>query len=338
MYGTLNVDSKIKNYSVEFISNIDVIVDLIANPNIITFIDSNVVKLYPELNLPNVVSVECIENTKNLEGTYLIYSMLVEKKANINTKLVVIGGGILQDLVGFCASTYCRGIDYILIPTTLLAQVDSCVGGKTSLNFKDKKNILGTFYPPTKIIIYPKFTNTLSNLDLVSGFGEIYKFYILQNNIANFNIQSDLTKMIYDGLKYKIDILSRDEFDKGERRYLNFGHTFGHALETTSFYEIPHGVAVTIGCMIAILLSKELGYSVNNFEKIIKDGLELVHSSNIEFKEEWFDFNHLCSIIKSDKKSTGKLTMVLINNKPFLRDIEEYDVLCTILRKIYEII
>ena len=338
MYSTLNIDSKIKNYSVEFVSNIDVIIDLITNPNTITFIDSNVVKLYPELNSANIVSVECIENTKNLEGTYLIYSVLLEKKANINTKLVVIGGGILQDLVGFCASTYCRGIDYILIPTTLLAQVDSCVGGKTSLNFKNKKNILGTFYPPTKIIIYPEFTKTLSNLDLISGFGEIYKFHILQDNIENFDTRSNLTQMIYDGLKFKIDILSRDEFDKGERKYLNFGHTFGHALETTSLYEIPHGVAVSIGCMIAILLSKELGYSVNNFEKVLKDGIELVSNSNIKFKEEWFDFNNLSCIIKSDKKSTGKLTMVLINNKPFLRDIEEYDLLCTILRKIYEII
>jgi 3-dehydroquinate synthase len=144
--------------------------------------------------------------------------------------------------------------------------------------------------------------------------------------------------MIYDGLKYKIDILSRDEFDKGERRYLNFGHTFGHALETTSLYEIPHGVAVTIGCMIAIVLSKELGYSVNNLEKVLKDGLELVRSSKIEFKKQWFDFNHLFDIIKSDKKNTGKMTMVLMNNKPFLRDIEEYGILCTILRKIYEII
>jgi len=338
MYGTLKVDSKIKNYSVEFISDINLIIDLIKNPNTITFVDSNVIKLYPELNLENIVSVECVEDAKNLEGTYLIYSALVEKKANINTKLVVVGGGILQDLVGFCASTYCRGIDYILIPTTLLAQVDSCVGGKTSLNFKNKKNILGTFCPPIKIIIYPKFIKTLSNLNLISGFGEIYKFYILQDNIKNFDTGSDITKMIYDGLKYKIDILSRDEFDKGERRYLNFGHTFGHALETISFYEIPHGVAVTIGCMIAVLLSKELGYGVNNLEKVLKDGLELVRSSNIKFKEQWFDFNHLFDIIKSDKKNTGKLTMVLMNNKPFLRDIEEYGILCTILRKIYEII
>jgi 3-dehydroquinate synthase len=338
MHSTLNINSKIKNYSVEFVSSLTAIIDLISNSNTISFIDSNIVELYPELNLANIISVKCSEDVKNLEGASLIYSALVEKKANINSKLVVIGGGILQDLVGFCSSTYCRGIDYILIPTTLLAQVDSCVGGKTSLNFKNKKNILGTFYPPSKIIIYPKFIQTLSNLDLISGFGEIYKFHILQDNILNFNIQLDLTKMIYDGLKFKIDVLSRDEFDKGERKYLNFGHTFGHALETISLYKIPHGVAVSIGCMIAVMLSKELGYTINNFQKVLNDGLKLVRSSNIKFKQEWFDFDQLMHIIKSDKKSTGKLTMVLIDNKPFLRDIEEHDILLTILKKIYETI
>ena len=338
MYSTLNVESKIKNYSIDFVSDLNGIIDIVGNSNSVTFIDSNIIALYPELNLPNIVSIECVENAKNLDGAYLIYSTLVERKSNINTKLIVVGGGILQDLVGFCASTYCRGIEYVLIPTTLLAQADSCVGGKTSLNFKNKKNILGTFYPPSKIIIYPKFTNTLSSLDLISGFGEIYKFHILQDNIANFDIRSDITKMIYDGLKFKIDILSRDEFDKGERKYLNFGHTFGHALETTSSHEIPHGIAVTIGCMIAVCLSKDLGYNVNNYAKVLKDGLQLIHASNIKFKEEWFDFDNLYDIVKSDKKSTGKLTMVLINNKPFLQDIEDYDILCNILRRIYEII
>jgi 3-dehydroquinate synthase len=338
MHSTLNVQSKIKNYSIDFISDINQIINLIFTTNTITFIDTNVVKLYPELNLPNIVSIDCNENQKSLEGTHLIYSSLVDRKANINTKLIIIGGGILQDLVGFCASTYCRGIDYIFIPTTLLSQADSCVGGKTSLNFKNKKNILGTFYPPTKIIIYSKFTNTLSKLDLISGFGEIYKFYILQNNIKNFNLKSDLTQMIYDGLKFKIDILSRDEFDTGERKYLNFGHTFGHALETTSSYKIPHGIAVIIGSIIAVSLSRELGYTVNNFEKILEEGLNLLKNSDIYFEQEWFEFDKLIETVKSDKKSTGKLTMVLIDNKPFLRNIEEYDTLKNIIRKIHEII
>lgn len=338
MHSTLTVNSKIKNYSIAFISDLQEVIELIKGSNTITFIDSNVYDLYSELNLPNMVIINCTEDQKSLIGVKEVYSTLIDNKANTKTKLVVIGGGILQDLVGFCASTYCRGLDYILVPTTLLSQVDSCVGGKTSINFQNRKNILGTFYPPSKILIYPNFTKTLSPLDYFSGFGEVYKFSILQNKIKLFDYTSELSQIIYDGLKYKIDVLSRDEFDIGERRYLNFGHTFGHALEVTSNYQIPHGIAVVIGCMIATMTSKKLNYDVQNYELIFKRGIELLKESKITFKLEWFNFDKLIEIIKSDKKSTGKLTMVLIDNKPFLRDIEEYDILSDVLRRVYEII
>jgi 3-dehydroquinate synthase len=286
----------------------------------------------------NNIILTSSEAIKSYTGVANILQALTTNKANIQTKLVVIGGGVLQDLIGFCASIYCRGIEYILIPTTLLAQADSCVGGKTSINFINKKNILGTFYPPTDIIIYPKFTQTLSELDYTSGLGEIYKFHILQNKILDFNPLSPIKPMVYDGLKYKIDILSRDEFDKGERKFLNFGHTFGHALESTSENIIPHGIAVIMGSMIAVMISKELGYDVSNYDSIIEKGISLIKSNNLSFKQEWFNLDSLLEIIKSDKKSTGKLTMVLINNKPFLEDIEDISILIKVLNQIYEII
>jgi 3-dehydroquinate synthetase len=144
--------------------------------------------------------------------------------------------------------------------------------------------------------------------------------------------------MIYDGLKYKIDILSRDEFDKGERKFLNFGHTFGHALESTSKHEIPHGIAVIIGSMIAVMISKKLGYDVVNYDVIIEKGKLLLKNSKLQFKQEWFELNPLLEIIKSDKKSTGKLTMVLIDDKPFLENIENVRILQETLKQIYEII
>jgi len=338
MHSPLIVMSKIKNYSIDFISNIDEIIELVSDSKNITFIDSNVLRLYPIFDLENIISVECVEGEKSLAGVANIYSILVQRKANTSTRLVVIGGGILQDLVGFCSSTYCRGIEYILVPTTLLSQVDSCVGGKTSINFKNKKNIIGTFYPPNRIIVYPKFTETLPNIDLISGFGEIYKFHILQDNILEFNTESPLDMMIYNGLRFKIDILSRDEFDLGERKLLNFGHTFGHALETISSNEIPHGIAVILGCLFAVQVSKEFGYVVNNFEMVLEKGFALIDKCGIKFKEEWFDFKNLLEITKSDKKSTGKLTMVLINKNPLLQNIEEYDILQRTMRRIYETI
>jgi 3-dehydroquinate synthase len=336
MYNILNIKSKISDYKLGFVDSLAQIESIIDQPNTITIIDSNINKLYSSINRKSNIIIECNEEAKTLTGAGYLLNELKDKKANIKTKLVVIGGGIMQDLVGFCASIYCRGIEYTLIPTTLLAQTDSCVGGKTSINLDGRKNILGTFYPPTDIIIYTGFLKTLSELDYLSGMGEIYKFHILQNKIKEFDFTNSSEEIILDGLKYKIDILSRDEFDKGERKFLNFGHTFGHALESTSNNIIPHGIAVIIGCMIAITVSKQLGYNVDNYELSMRKGYQMLKNSNLVFKKEWFDLNKLLETIKSDKKSTGELTMVLINNQPILADIENIIILENILNKIYE--
>lgn len=336
MYNILNIKSKISDYKLGFVDSLSQIELIIDQPNTITVIDANVNRLYPSIRRENNIVIECNEEAKTLTGAGYLLNILKDKKANIKTKLIVIGGGVMQDLVGFCASIYCRGIEYILIPTTLLAQTDSCVGGKTSINLDGRKNILGTFYPPTDIIIYAGFLKTLSNLDYLSGLGEIYKFYILQNKIQEFDFINDNEEMIMDGLTYKISILSIDEFDKGERKFLNFGHTFGHALESTSNNIIPHGIAVVIGCMIATTVSKQLGYNINNYELIMEYGYQIIKNSNLKFEKEWFNINKLLEIIKSDKKSTGKLTMVLINANPILADVEDVIILENILNQIYE--
>lgn len=336
MYNILNIKSKILDYKLGFADSLAQIESIIDQPNTITIVDSNIDKLYSSINRKSNIVVECNEEAKTLVGADHLLNELNNRKANTKTKLVVIGGGIMQDLVGFCASIYCRGIEYTLIPTTLLAQTDSCVGGKTSINLNGRKNILGTFYPPTDIIIYTGFLKTLSELDYLSGMGEIYKFHILQNKIKEFDFTNSSEEMILDGLKYKIDILSRDEFDKGERKFLNFGHTFGHAMESTSNNVIPHGIAVIIGCMVATTISKQLGYNVNDYELLMEKGYQMLKNSNLVFKKEWFDLNKLLEIIKSDKKSTGKLTMVLIDDKPILADIENIIILENILNKIYE--
>jgi 3-dehydroquinate synthase len=336
MYSTLTVKSFLRDYSITFYEDFNYIKKIINEPNTIVVLDKNIKNLYPTLYTNNSIVIECNENTKTLDGANIFLQTLIEKKANIKTKLVVIGGGILQDLIGFCASIYCRGIDYILIPTTLLAQTDSCAGGKTSINFSNKKNILGTFYPPKEIIICPQFLKTLSDIDFLSGLGEIYKFHILQNKIEQFNLNNEITKMIYDGLKYKIDILDRDEFDKKERKYLNYGHTFGHALESTSNYNIPHGLAVVFGCLIATKVALKLNYQISSSSFIFEKGISLIQNSKITLQKEWFNTEALLTAAKSDKKSTGKLTMVLVDNKPFLENIEDVTILDNIFKEVYE--
>jgi 3-dehydroquinate synthase len=336
MYSTLEIQSKISNYSIHFIENLNAIQTLIDQPNTITFIDSNVSRLYPVLYRESNIVVECTENVKTLDSTHIIFDNLIERKANIQTRLVVIGGGILQDLIGFCASTYCRGIQYDLVPTTLLSQADSCLGGKTSINVKGKKNILGTFYPPNNIYVCTEFLETLSILDYCSGLGEVYKFHILENRIDQFNIDGDITDMIYRGLLFKGDILSRDEFDKGERKYLNFGHTFGHALETTSQNNLPHGIAVILGSMIASRIASKLEYKVPNYNQLLEKGIELINKANIKLEQSWFDLESLLEIVKSDKKSTGKLTMVLSTDHNFLQDIEDIKIIKQALQETYE--
>lgn len=336
MHNILNIRSQVSDYKLGFVNSFDEIIARMEQENVLTIIDSNVFELYPMLRRWSNIVINSHEDAKTLKGAEILMNTLKDRKANIKTTLLAIGGGILQDLVGFCASVYCRGIDYILVPTTLLAQTDSCVGGKTSINLDSRKNLLGTFYPPTEIIIHPEFLKTLPNSDYLSGMGEIYKFHILQDKITEFDIESPVEPMILDGLEYKIDILSRDEFDKGERRFLNYGHTFGHALESVSNHKIPHGLAVVLGCMIATRIANKMEYAVQDYSTIIAKGIYLIHKSKLQLQPEWFHLDRLMEIVKSDKKSTGQLTMVLVDHQPFLQNIENIRIVEEALKEVYE--
>ena len=337
MHSKLTIKSTLTDYTVNFTDELSEIEKIIDQPNTILFIDHNVQELYPSLRRSGMIVIEAQESTKTLQGCYKLLEALAERKANIKTHLIVIGGGIVQDVVGFCASIYCRGLEYTLIPTTLLAQADSCIGGKTSINFNDRKNLLGTFFPPKEIVICSKFISTLTKRDYISGLGELFKFHILQGKMKSFDSDGDVLKMIYDGLKYKADILARDEFDKGERKFLNYGHTFGHALESISEHAVPHGIAVIIGCLIAVNIAIEQGYEVQDYVETSAYASKLVYESGVEIKEEWFDSKRLLEITKSDKKSTGELVMVLVEkDKPFLDIIKNVSILDDILKNTYE--
>lgn len=333
------LNSVLGHYDVTFLDNVSPITDIIDTTNTITFIDANVQRLHPHLYRESNIVVECVESNKTFEMSQIILQLMVERGVKTNSTILVIGGGILQDLIGFCCSVYNRGIPYILVPTTLLAQVDSCIGGKTSINFHKKKNILGTFFPPKQILIYSGFLNTLQDIEYTSGLGEIYKFHILQNKMKQFKRALDksyIDDTIYDGLVFKKTILDIDEFDKKERKFLNFGHTFGHAIEFTSDNMIPHGIGVILGSVTSCIISKELGYSVPDIELIYQHASELL--SGISLNKNWFAIDKILEAVKLDKKNTGKIVDVLIDNGPILQTLDNLDTIDRALLQTFRLI
>jgi 3-dehydroquinate synthase len=342
MYSQINVKSKIKDYSVNFVS-LSEIHKLIGEDYHLAVVDKNVANYFPKFNLGDVIVLDTDEDLKSWRGLEKIFDEFAAKKVNTQTKLIVIGGGVLQDAVGFCASVYCRGIEYYLVPTTLLSQIDSCVGGKTSINYGLRKNILGTFYPPKEILICEDWLYSLNKENFCSGLGELFKFDILRNKIQESKVDELISRNenvlhhIYESLKYKISILEIDEFDKKERKYLNFGHTFGHALEITSNYKLSHGYAVVIGCLIALKISVDLfDYNKEDFALALNLAKNILKNT-INIEENWFDYDSLIECVKSDKKNTGCLNMVLLkDNNPVIQKIDDYSIIKEALVNVYE--
>jgi 3-dehydroquinate synthase len=339
MHKIIPIRSVLGDYNVTFTDALADVEALLDNDNTFTFIDETVQQLYPFLYRPNNISVKCIESNKTLDVASSLLQRMMELNIKSNSTILVIGGGILQDLVGFCCSVYHRGIKYILIPTTLLAQADSCIGGKTSINFHKKKNILGTFFPPNEIIIHTGFLNTLTDIEYISGMGEIFKFHILQNQIDSFDIALDktrITDIIFDVLQYKNSIITIDEFDTKERKFLNFGHTFGHALEFTSNNKLPHGIGVILGCVVSCIISKQVGCIVPNLPLILQYAKYML--KDVELHKEWFDTTAILEAVKQDKKNTGKIIDVLISDTPVLYPIEDMSLIDRALIETFQLI
>ena len=242
-----------------------------------------------------------------------ICEQLMLKGVKRKDTIVAIGGGITQDLVTFSTSILYRGVKWIFFPTTLLAQADSCIGGKSSLNYKLYKNIIGNFYPPSSIFVQDNFLKTLSELEIRSGIGEILKVHMLSGKketekiikqIKKYKIdRKTLSNMIYNSLKLKNNILKKDPLDQGERLKMNYGHSFGHALEASTNFGIAHGIAVTIGLDIANYIAfKNKDLTENEFN-ILHNTIKL----NI-IKEDKinFDLNKFFDALKKDKKNDSK--------------------------------
>jgi 3-dehydroquinate synthase len=229
--------------------------------------DSNVAPLYfdaissKRINSPQLIEIEPGEQYKNIRTVESIWQQLNAASADRNALIINVGGGVITDLGGFAAATYKRGIRFINIPTTLLAQVDAAVGGKTGINFAGLKNNIGTFTQPTGVYCNTSCLSTLSDRVFVEGFGEIIKHAVitkntilhdLKENVFDKNGAEKLTKLVAKSVQVKVDVVALDEREANQRKVLNFGHTFGHALESLShhtFKPLLHGEAVGLGML-----------------------------------------------------------------------------------------
>jgi len=314
------IKSKIKDYEVVFDKREKFVCELSRTKNKVVVIDKNIYRLYRSLfsdnfNKNEIIIVEAVEENKNIEKALEICENIAKLDSKKNTVLISFGGGIIQDLTGFAANVMYRGIEWIFVPTTLLAQADSCIGGKTSINFSGYKNMLGTFFPPDRIYIDLDFIETLKEDDYRSGLGEVVKFNILAGKRGLKQIKEKLEYLlerktlvlgsfVKRSLGFKKKYIEEDEFDRGIRKHLNFAHTFGHAFEKSSDYKIPHGQAVLLGIMMANFISFERGMlseaRKNEIEKICKKVF------SIEFDRTWLDKDVLINAIRRDKKRIGE--------------------------------
>ena len=237
-------------------------------------IDANVARsyesvLHPILDRPNTIIIEATEENKSIERTIPVFERLVRNKVRRDHTLVAIGGGIIQDITCFIASTLLRGLPWRFVPTTLLSQADSCIGSKSSINLGATKNILGTFNPPQSIFIHAGFLETLEHKDIQSGVGEIIKVHAIDGIAVFDRLAADFDRLFDDravllgyvraALLIKQRFIEQDEFDRGIRNIFNYGHSFGHAIESATHYAVPHGIAVTVGMDMANWIAAKRG-------------------------------------------------------------------------------
>ncbi len=250
------------------------------------------------------------EKAKSTETYMNLINFLAQKSLNKNDVIVSLGGGTVGDLSGFAASTYLRGINYVQIPTTFLASIDSSVGGKTALNLKEGKNLMGSFYHPCAVICDTQTFDTLPKKVYNEAYGELIKYAMIADRSlfetikGEFNIESTIERCV----SIKNRIISLDEYDKGIRRLLNFGHTIGHAVEILSDFSVPHGYAVSVGMNIITNCSVKKGISD---EKCLEELNNMQKRFNLPTKCE-YDLDSVFDVILHDKKrKKDKITAVL---------------------------
>ncbi|MBI5043393.1 MAG: 3-dehydroquinate synthase [Nitrospirae bacterium] len=271
---------------------------------------------------PFTITIPNGERYKTLKTVTNIYDKLVSLKFERGSSLIALGGGVIGDITGFAAATYLRGIPYIQVPTTLLAQVDSSVGGKTAVDHRKGKNLIGAFYQPQRVLIDIDTLHTLPRREFIAGMAEVVKYGViadevffnyLEENLNDILSQKtdSLLHIIKRSCEIKAHIVEKDERDvSGRRAILNFGHTFGHAIETiTGYKKFKHGEAVAIGMVMAARLAVQLNLCSHHAYKRIKD---LLNRIGLPTELPKLNFSETMKIMQHDKKvSEEKIKFIL---------------------------
>lgn len=289
--------------------------------------DNNVNKYYGEVVCSSLrdnnfdvklLSLNPGEETKNFNTLPIVYNELLSFNLTRSDLIVALGGGVIGDLTGFVASTYLRGVEFIQIPTSLLSQVDSSVGGKVAVDLDRGKNLVGSFYHPKCVLIDPEVLNTLEERFFIDGMAEVIKygcikdskfFDYLEKMENNQQLIDNMEEVIHKCCDIKREVVEKDEKDKGDRMLLNFGHTLGHAIEQYYNYtKYTHGEGVAIGMYIISKISEQMGLSKKGTAQRIKDILikyNLPYEMDINIKD-------ILDVINLDKKKLGKCLNLII--------------------------
>jgi 3-dehydroquinate synthase len=306
------------------------LVNVSAYSKIIIITDTNIEKLFlPKVKQSFTDAVETIiiqpgEDEKNIDTVQVIWKKLQEFGCDRKSLIINLGGGVIGDMGGFAASTYMRGINFVNIPTTLLAAVDASVGGKTGIDFTEIKNLIGTFQQPAAIIIDTSVLKTLPEREFLSGFAEMIKQGLIQDKtyfqaiIAKKPMefsQEELVPLIQKSCELKASLVMQDEKEEGKRKILNFGHTIGHAIEALSWNTatpLRHGEAVHLGMLVETKISNLSGILSDREAKVIEETLQ---QTGLPTKVKSIIVNEIVNIIVNDKKNTkGQVNWVLLKN------------------------
>ena len=268
-----------------------------------------------------LLSLKPGEETKNFNTLPMIYNELLDFNLTRSDLIIALGGGVIGDLAGFVASTYLRGVDFIQIPTSLLAQVDSSVGGKVAVDLERGKNLVGSFYHPKCVLIDPEVLNTLDNRFFIDGMAEVIKYGCIKDKQFFDHIEkmenkkqliNSMELIIHKCCDIKRQVVENDEKDKGERMLLNFGHTLGHAIEQYYNYtKYSHGEGVAIGMYAISKISEEKGLTKNGTSQRIKD---ILVKYNLPYELD-INIEEILEAINLDKKKLGNNLNVIILNE-----------------------